>query len=133
MFAFSKKRLYKVAIMGNKHRPINQRILETQAQLAALVAKQAKEQVSQDPQIQALDERIKDLNSQVIKLNRWENEATEKYQHFINRAEAWQAKGDSAKSQKPSVLQSLAAVKAERKALAEDLAMNMELDSEDME
>ena len=119
--------------MGNQHRPINERIAETQAQLAALMARQAKVEVSKDPQIQELDERIKDLNSQVIKLNRWENEAVEKYQNFIERAEAWQTKGEDAKSQKPSVLQALNATKAERKALAESLALNIELDTEDME
>ena len=133
MFAFCRRRGYNNAIMGNQHRPINERIAETQAQLAALMARQAKVEVSKDPQIQELDERIKDLNSQVIKLNRWENEAVEKYQNFIERAEAWQTKGEDAKSQKPSVLQALNATKAERKALAESLALNMELDTEDME
>jgi hypothetical protein len=133
MFAFYEGRRYNNAIMGNQHRPINERIAETQAQLAALMARQAKVEVSKDPQIQELDELIKNLNSQVIKLNRWENEAVEKFANFIKRAEAWKIKGEDAKSQKPSVLQALNATKAERKALAESLAVNMELDTEDME
>jgi chaperonin cofactor prefoldin len=80
-------------IMGKTHRPINERIAETQAQLAQLLARQAKVEVSQDPQIQELDARIKDLNAQLVKLNRWETDAEEKYANFIKRAEAWQVKG----------------------------------------
>ena len=112
-------------IMGKTHRPINERIAETQAQLAQLLARQAKVEVSQDPQIQELDARIKDLNAQLVKLNRWETDAEEKYANFIQRAEAWQVKGAEAKSQKPSVLSELTEVKEQRKTLAGELAMEM--------
>ena len=122
--------------MGRQHRPINQRIAETQNQLAQLLAKQAKAEVAQDPQIQALDERIKDLNATIVKLNRWETDAEEKYQNFIERAEAWQVKGAEATSQKPSVLKELATIKEQRKQLAGELALQMgdlELIGDDME
>lgn len=111
--------------MGKTHRPINERIAETQAQLAQLLARQAKVEVSQDPQIQELDARIKDLNAQLVKLNRWETDAEEKYANFIKRADAWQVKGAEAKSQKPSVLLELTEVKEQRKTLAGELAMEM--------
>tara|TARA_R110000824_G_C15153928_1_gene671313 strand:- start:411 stop:770 length:360 start_codon:yes stop_codon:yes gene_type:complete len=119
--------------MGNKHRPINQRILETQAQLAKLMANQAKDEIAQNPQIQDLDMEIKDLNAEMVKMNRWENESEEKVVVFLQRAEQWRVKGESATNAKPDILKSLAEVKIRRKALAESLASSMELNTEDME
>ncbi len=119
--------------MGNKHRPINQRILETQAQLAKLMANQAKDEIAQNPQIQDLDMEIKDLNAEMVKMNRWENESEEKVVVFLERAEQWRVKGESAKNAKPDILKELAEVKSKRKALAESLASNLDLNTEDME
>jgi chromosome segregation ATPase len=119
--------------MGKKHRPIDQRILETQAQLAQLMAKQAKDEIATNPQIQELDMEIKDLNAEMVKMNRWESEAEEKVENFMRRADEWRTKGQSAKGAKPSILQSLAEVKSKRKALAEQLASTIELNTGDME
>ena len=119
--------------MGNKHRPIDQRILETQAQLAQLMAKQAKDEIAKNPQIEDLDMQIKDLNAEMVKMNRWESEAEDKVENFMRRASEWRVKGESAKNAKPDILKGLAEVKSQRKALAEQLASTIELDTEDME
>ena len=116
-----------ICAMGKKHRPINQRILETQAQLASLMAKQAKEEVAQDPQIQQLDEQIQEQNALIVKLNRWENEATEKVKNFEARAEEWRQKETFAKSQKPNANREMAELKEKRRVLAEKLASEMDI------
>lgn len=119
--------------MGKKHRPINERILETQAQLASLMAKQAKEEVAKNPEIMQLDELIKAQNALIVKLNRWESEATEKVKNFEARALEWRQKGESAKSQKPEANRNMAELKEKRKALAEKLASEMNLSDLDIE
>ena len=119
--------------MGKKHRPINQRILETQAQLAKLMANQAKDEIALNPQIQELDMEIKDLNAELVKMNRWESEAQEKVANFMARAREWETKGTSARQAKPDLLKQLQRVKSNRKVLAESLASSIELDVSDME
>ena len=133
MFAFSYTPRYNMCIMGKKHRPINQRILETQAQLAKLMANQAKDEIALNPQIQELDMEIKDLNAELVKMNRWESEAQEKVANFMARAREWETKGTSARQAKPTLLKQLQEVKSSRKVLAEALASNLEIDVSDME
>ena len=49
-----------------KHRPINERMAELQAQMVALQTKQNKEAVNADPKVQAIDSEINDLNNQAL-------------------------------------------------------------------
>ena len=46
-----------------KHRPVSDRIAETQAQLSALMAKAAKDQINDSPEIQEIDAEIKALKT----------------------------------------------------------------------
>ena len=133
MFAFSDTPRYNMYIMGKKHRPINQRILETQAQLAKLMANQAKDEIALNPEIQELDMEIKDLNAELVKMNRWESEAEEKVANFMARAREWEVKGTSARHAKPDILKSIQEVKRTRKTLAESLATSIELDVSEMQ
>ncbi len=48
-----------------KHRPINERMAELQAQMVALQTKQNKEAVNADPKVRAIDAEINDLNNKI--------------------------------------------------------------------
>ena len=72
-----------------KHRPVNQRIAETMAHLAALQAKANKEAVNDDPRIKEIDNRIREINNSMLKYNRWVSEWEQKVEDFLERVVTW--------------------------------------------
>ena len=68
-----------------KHRPVSDRIAETQAQLAAIVAKANKEQINDSPEVKLLDSQIKSVQISMLKFNRWASEGADKIENFKAR------------------------------------------------
>ena len=105
-----------------KHRPVADRIAETQAQLAALVAKANKEQINSNPDVVALDKEIKDIQVSMLKFNRWASEGEEKIANFEARVIEWKARLATAKEKRSEATAKIEALREKRKALAETLA-----------
>ncbi len=105
-----------------KHRPVSDRIAETQAQLSALIAKANKEQINESPEIQALDAEIKAVQVSMLKFNRWASEGAEKIENFKARVIEWEERLEVAKSKRAEANIQIEALRDKRKALAETLA-----------
>jgi len=105
-----------------KHRPVDVRIAEAQAQLAALVAKAAKSQVSEDPRIQDIDKKIKDIQSSMLKYNRWATEGKAKIENFEARAEQWRDRLRTAEEKRSDALAEIEILRTQRKQLAIEVA-----------
>lgn len=111
-----------------KHRPVSDRIAEAQAQLAALMAKAAKSQINDSPEIQALDKEIKAIQTSMLKYNRWASEGEEKVENFRRRAAEWEQRIVEANDKRSEANKQLTALREKRKALAESLAQSIEVD-----
>lgn len=111
-----------------KHRPVSDRIAEAQAQLSALMAKAAKDEVNASPEIQAIDKEIKEIQVSTLKFNRWASEGAEKVENFRRRASEWQQRLEEATQKRDEANKKLSILRSERKALAEKLASEMQVD-----
>ena len=111
-----------------KHRPVSDRIAEAQAQLAALMAKAAKDEVNASPEIQAIDKEIKEIQVSTLKFNRWASEGAEKVENFRRRALEWEHRLEEATQKRDAANKKLTALRNKRKALAEKLASEMQVD-----
>ena len=105
-----------------KHRPVSDRIAETQAQLAQLVAKANKEQINQSPEVQALDAEIKAVQVSMLKFNRWASEGSEKIENFKARVLEWEGRLETANAKRKEANAKIEDLRSKRKALAESLA-----------
>jgi len=111
-----------------KHRPVDQRIAETQAQLASLMAKAAKDQINDSPEIQAIDKNIKTIQVSMLKFNRWASEGEEKILNFKKRVKTWEKRLVEATAKRKEASKKLEVLRTERKALAEDMASSIEIE-----
>ena len=111
-----------------KHRPVSDRIAEAQAQLAQLMAKASKAEVNASPEIQALDKEIKAVQVSMLKFNRWASEGNDKIANFEARAREWQSRLTEANAKKAEANKTITALRAKRKALAEKLASDIQVD-----
>ena len=101
-----------------KHRPVNQRIAETMAHLAALQAKANKEAVNDDP-------RIKEIDNSMLKYNRWVSEWEQKVEDFQERVVTWEVRGVEATEKVKEANKQLRNLKDERKTLGENIAQEI--------
>lgn len=111
-----------------KHRPVSDRIAQAQAQLAALMAKGAKAEINASPEVKAIDKSIKEIQVSMLKFNRWASEGEDKIANFLERAETWRGRLAEANSKKKVANTKLNALRLERKALAEKLASEIQVD-----
>jgi len=111
-----------------KHRAVTDRIAETQAQLAALMAKAAKSQINESPEIQAIDKEIKGVQVSMLKFNRWASEGEDKILNFKARVVTWEARLAEATEKRKEAAVVLDGLRLKRKALAEDMASTIEIE-----
>lgn len=112
-----------------KHRHVNDRIAETQSQLNALLAKAAKDQVNASPKIQAIDTKIKEINTSMLKYNRWAAEGEDKIVNFKVRVVLWEERLVLATGKVAAAKKELIALRSKRKSLAESLAKEIQLEA----
>tara|TARA_R100000963_G_C4618151_1_gene86462 strand:- start:353 stop:697 length:345 start_codon:yes stop_codon:yes gene_type:complete len=105
-----------------KHRPVSDRIAETQAQLAALVAKANKEQINDSPEVKLLDSQIKSVQISMLKFNRWASEGADKIENFKARVVEWEGRLKTANDERAKANAKIEVLRSKRKALAETLA-----------
>ncbi len=108
-----------------KHRAVEDRIAETQAQLNALLAKSAKEAVDASPEIQAIDKEIKKINSDNLKYARWASEGADKIANFQARVATWERRLAKATAEVKAAKDKLESLRKKRKKLAGELASQM--------
>tara|TARA_Y100000310_G_scaffold277974_1_gene296134 strand:- start:116 stop:466 length:351 start_codon:yes stop_codon:yes gene_type:complete len=113
-----------------KHRPVSDRIAETQAQLSALMAKAAKDQINASPEIQEIDAEIKAIQISMLKYNRWASEGQDKINNFRKRAIQWEGRLADAQTRRKDAAEMLDALRSKRKALAEELASSLEIEQD---
>jgi len=111
-----------------KHRPVADRIAEAQSQLAALMAKESKAEINASPEIQAIDSEIKEVQVSMLKFNRWASEGEEKIRNFQTRVAVWKDRLAEATSRKEEANKTITALRSKRKALAEKLASEIQVD-----
>jgi len=111
-----------------KHRAVSDRIAETQAQLAALMAKAAKAQINESPEIKAIDKEIKTIQVSMLKFNRWASEGAEKIENFKERVKTWEKRLVEATAKRKEASEKLDVLRASRKTLAEEMASSMEIE-----
>jgi len=112
-----------------KHRPVADRIAETQAQLNALIAKANKDTINESPEIQAIDDEIRVITNSMLKYNRWASEGEEKISNFEARVVEWENRLAEAKVKRSEATKAIEALRSKRKALAEDMAQSLELEA----
>ena len=112
-----------------KHRPVADRIAETQAQLSALIAKANKEQINSNPEVVALDKEIKDIQTSMLKYNRWASEGEEKIANFEARVVEWKGRLATAKQKRKEASTKIEALREKRKALADSLASEIGMEA----
>ena len=108
-----------------KHRPINQRMAELQAQMVALQTKQNKDAVNADPKVMALDAEIDALNNTALKWKRWEKDAEKKVSDFQARVAEWENRGEQAESWLSQYKTDLLELKEKRNLVANEVAKGM--------
>ena len=108
-----------------QHRPVNDRIAETLAQLALLQAKANKEVVNQDPRIVAIDDEIQKINNSMLKFNRWNTEWEQKVVDFEARVVEWKQRGVEASAKIREANQALASLKDSRKKMSVEVSQEI--------
>ena len=108
-----------------KHRPVEERMAELQAQMVALTVKKNKALVNADPKVLAIDTQIDSLNNQALKWKRWEKDAEKKVRDFQARVSEWEARGEDAEAWLSQYKQTLAALKEKRNLVANEVAKGM--------
>ena len=108
-----------------KHRAVEDRIAETQAQLASLLAKSAKDAVDASPEIKAIDKEIKTITTDTLKFNRWASEGEDKIANFKERVATWEKRLAKATEEVAKAKDKLESLRKKRKKLAETLASQM--------
>ena len=108
-----------------KHRPINERMAELQAQMVALQTKQNKEAVNADPKVKAIDSEINDLNNQALKWKRWSKDAEQKIVDFQKRVADWENRSEQADSWLAQYKSDLQELKEKRNLVANEVAKGM--------
>ena len=109
-----------------KHRPVDVRLAEAQAQLAALMARASKSQVSDDPRIQEIDKKVKGIQTLMLKYNRWAAEGKSKVENFEQRAQLWRERMEIAEEKRREANAEIDILKTQRKQLALELANEMQ-------
>ena len=79
-----------------KHRTAEMRLSELQAQIISLQIKAKKDEISNNPQVMAIDAEIADLNNEALKWKRWQKDADQKIIDFSSRVAEWEARKESA-------------------------------------
>jgi predicted nucleic acid-binding Zn-ribbon protein len=108
-----------------KHRPVEERMAELQAQMVALTVKQNKDIVNAHPNVLALDIQIESLNNKALKWKRWEKDAEKKVRDFTARVSEWENRGEDAESWLSQYKRDLAALKEQRNLVANEVARGM--------
>ena len=108
-----------------KHRPINERMAELQAQMVALQTKQNKAAVNADPKVQAIDSEINDLNNQALKWKLWSKDAEQKILDFQKRVAEWENRSEQADSWLAQYKTDLSELKEKRNLVANEVAKGM--------
>tara|TARA_R110000751_G_scaffold36827_2_gene89686 strand:- start:1695 stop:2039 length:345 start_codon:yes stop_codon:yes gene_type:complete len=108
-----------------KHRAVEDRIAETQAQLASLLAKSAKDAVDESPEIKAIDQQIKQVTSDNLKFARWAVEGDAKIANFQERVRTWEKRLAKATEEVSKAKSKLESLRKKRKGLAVTLASQM--------
>tara|TARA_R110000744_G_scaffold221932_1_gene340909 strand:- start:227 stop:574 length:348 start_codon:yes stop_codon:yes gene_type:complete len=108
-----------------QHRPVNDRIAETLAQLATLQAKANKEAVNEDSRIVAIDQEIVAINNSMLKFNRWNTEWEQKVEDFTARVAEWKLRGQEASAKIKEANISLASLKESRRALSIEVSQEI--------
>jgi len=111
-----------------KHRAVTDRIAETQAQLASLMAKAAKSQINESPEIKAIDKDIKTIQVSMLKFNRWASEGEEKILNFKERVKTWEKRLVEATAKRKDAAAKLEVLRFNRKELAEEMASSIEIE-----
>jgi len=109
-----------------QHRPLNDRIAETQAQLMALKAKMLKDQINESDEIIAIDDEIREITNSMLKYNRWASEGEEKIANFQARVVEWEERLQIATQKRREANLTLDALRIKRKETAESMASEME-------
>tara|TARA_R110002167_G_scaffold291904_2_gene496670 strand:- start:119 stop:463 length:345 start_codon:yes stop_codon:yes gene_type:complete len=109
-----------------QHRPLNDRIAETQAQLMALKAKMLKDQINESSEIIAIDDEIREITNSMLKYNRWASEGEEKIANFNARAIEWESRLLLASQKRKEANITLTSLREQRKEKAESMASDME-------
>jgi len=110
-----------------QHRPVSERIAEAQAHLASLMAKAAQSEIASSPEVQAIDDRIKEVQSSMLKYNRWYSEGEEKIANFLRRADEWKQRLAEATEKRNEAQTELDMLRTQRKQLVTKLANEVEL------
>ena len=108
-----------------KHRPIETRMAELQAQMNALQAQKNKAQVTAHPKVQAIDAEINELNKKALKWKRWQKDADKKVRDFQARVAEWQNRGEEADAWLSDYKADLDELKAKRNLVANEVAKGM--------
>lgn len=108
-----------------KHRPVSQRIEQVQQQLAALMAKSVKTEVSSDPRIAEIDAKTKKINSELIKWTRYLAVGATKVKNFEERAEMWRFRSENASVERDRLLAEASELRNQRKSIVDALAAEM--------
>ena len=105
-----------------KHRPIEQRMAELQAQMVALTAKQNKEAVDSHPDVVAVDNEITALNNKALKWKRWAKDAEQKIADFQARVAEWENRAEQSEDWLAQYKADLDDLKAKRNLVANEVA-----------
>ena len=108
-----------------KHRPLETRMTELQAQMASLQAQANKAEVDAHPGVQALDAEIDSLNKKALKWKRWQKDADKKVRDFQARVAEWENRGEEADAWLSDYKAELDDLKAKRNLVANEVAKGM--------
>tara|TARA_R110000824_G_scaffold93721_2_gene226617 strand:- start:1744 stop:2094 length:351 start_codon:yes stop_codon:yes gene_type:complete len=112
-----------------KHRTADQRLAELQAQMVSLQIKAKKDEIASNPEVQAIDAEILDLNNSALKWKRWQKDADQKILDFESRVREWETRQDSASDWLENYKAELEDLKARRNDVAEQALKEMEAEN----
>ena len=108
-----------------KHRPLELRMSELQAQMASLQAQANKAEIDQHPEVVALDAEIDSLNKKALKWKRWQKDADKKVRDFQARVSEWESRGEEADAWLSEYKADLQDLKEKRNLVANEVAKGM--------
>jgi len=113
-----------------KHRPVESRIAELQAQMVSLQLKANKEAVANNPEVAKIDSQISQLNKDALKWKRWQSDADQKIEDFKARVSEWESRRDSASEWMENYKAELKDLKNRRDEVATQALEEMEANAE---
>jgi arylsulfatase A-like enzyme len=112
-----------------KHRTAGERLEALQSQILSLQIKAQRDEISKNPKVMEVNEKINSLNNLALKWKRWQKDADQKISDFTARVAEWEHRKESAEEWLEEYAETLSELKAQREEISEQALKELSVDN----